>query len=86
MTLVGYENQGGEARFGYTVTHSTPGRDGTTLSAGLQLYVRHDKSWCELEVDNCEGANQKEALDRMVLWLRRLADGIEQRREVLIPL
>jgi hypothetical protein len=27
----------------------------------------------------------KEALDRMAAWLRRLADGIEQRKEINIP-
>lgn len=71
----------------YKVRHSTPGRDGTTLTAPLKLAVRADKCWCTLETDECEAATPDEALDRMAAWLRRLADGIEQRKpSTSIPL
>lgn len=86
MALTNYESLPGGAKLDYTVTHSTPGREGTTLSASLRLYIRPDKSWCEMKVEDCEGADQKEALDRMSVWLRRLADGIDQRREATIPI
>lgn len=86
MTLTHYENLGNGAKLDYTVTHSTPGREGTTLTAYLTLCIRQDKSWCELKVEDCEGTNQKEALDRMSSWLRRLADGIDQRRELTLPM
>ena len=86
MTLINYENLGNGAKIDYSVTHSTPGREGTTLSANLRLYIRQDKSWCEMRIEDCEGANQREALDRMAVWLKRLADGIDQRREMTLPM
>ena len=86
MTLVAFEPLPAGFRLDYSVTHSTPGRDGTTLAAGLRLCIRPDKSWCEMRIDDCDGATQKEALDRMSTWLRRLADGIEERKETSIPL
>lgn len=86
MTLTNFENLGNGAKLEYVVSHATPGREGTTLTAYLRLYIRADKSWCEMKVEDCEGVDQKEALDRMATWLRRLAEGIEQRKEVVLPL
>lgn len=86
MTLTNYENLGNGAKLEYTVTHSAPGREGTTLSANLRLYIRADKSWCEMKIEDCDGANQKESLDRMAAWLRRLAEGIDQRKEMTLPI
>ena len=64
----------------YTVRHSTPGREGTTLDSPLTLCVTPGKVWCDIEVKECIGVNPDEALDRMVVWLRRLADGLEDRK------
>lgn len=72
-------------RLDYEVAHSTPGREGTKLTADLSLFVRSDKAWCDMKIEGCSGADAKEALDRMVVWLRRLADGIEERKTLEIP-
>lgn len=85
MTLTNLETLPGGVKIDYDVSHSIPGREGTTLSANLVLYIRQDKSWCEFKIDSCEGLSSKESLDRMAVWLRRLADGIEQRKEMTIP-
>lgn len=69
------------------LTHHTPGREGTVLKQQLTLTATRGRSVCELIVDECEGATPDEAMDRMVLWLRRLADGLEQRSPSLaLPL
>jgi len=86
MTLLNFESLPGGLKFEYEVAHATPGPEGTTLKANLCLYIRADQSWCEMKIEDCDGPNQKEALDRMAAWLRRLAEGIEQRRETSIPM
>ena len=86
MSLINFEPLPGGNKLEYLVEHVTSGREGTTLTAHLWLYMRPDKSWCEMKIEDCVGADQKEALDRMAVWLRRLADGIEQRKDVSIPL
>jgi hypothetical protein len=86
MTLVNFESLAGGCRLDYLVKHSTPGREGTTLEARLALYIRPDTSWCEMKIEDCEGPSHTEALDKMASWLRRLADGIEQRKETPIPM
>lgn len=86
MTLHNFEPMPGGSRLDYIVEHTTPGRDGTVLSANLRLFLHGDKSWCEIKVEDCQAENQKDALDKMATWLRRLADGIEQRKETWIPI
>ena len=85
LTLNNFERSPSGLKLDYTVAHTTPGRHGTTLTAPLVLYIQADKTRCEMTLTNCEGANAKEALDRMVHWLRRLADGIDQRQTLEIP-
>lgn len=85
LTLDNLETLPGGLKLDYTLSHSTPGRDGTTLTSDLRLYVRPDKCWCEIKVTECEGSTPQESLDKMAAWLRRLADGIEQRKELLLP-
>lgn len=72
----------------FNVIHSTPGRDGTCLEEPLTLTIQPGGSTlCTLHIDDCKGGTPDEALARMSMWLRRLADGIEQRgTSVLIPL
>lgn len=71
----------------YTVLHSTPGRDGTVLSHPLTLTVGGGGCSCSMEVVGCQGATPDEALDRMAVWLRRLAEGLEKRAlSVPVPL
>lgn len=86
MTLEEHEKLPGGARLTYQVSCWTPGPEGTCLKQELQLFIRPDKSWCTMKIDECEGATHGAALDRMVTWLRRLADGIEKRTETTIPL
>jgi hypothetical protein len=72
--------------FQYSVEHSTPGRDGTTLKSDLSLFVKDGgASWCEMTIKECGGFDQKYALTKMSSWLRRLADGIDSRTEMQIP-
>lgn len=78
----------GELRVEYALTHSTPGREGTCLEQPLVLTIRPGgHTLCTLHIDDCTGGTINEALDRMSTWLRRLADGIENRgTSVQIPL
>lgn len=78
----------GELRAEYELTHSTPGREGTTLEEPLVLRISPGgHTLCTLHIDDCKGDTTNEALDRMAIWLRRLADGIENRGTLVqIPL
>lgn len=69
----------------YEVSHSTPGRDGTTLTASCTIMIR-GKCYASLAIDSADGKTPDEALDKMATWLRRLADGIEQRTHTMLPL
>lgn len=63
----------------YSLTHSTPGREGTVLEQSLTLRITADRCWCEVEVTGCDGPTTDVALDKMAAWLRRLADGLQTR-------
>lgn len=76
----------GLTRIEYAVSHSTPGRDGTTLAAELHLVVMDNKTECMLVVPDCSAATPKEALEKMCSWLNRLKEGIEERRETWLPI
>lgn len=64
----------------YEVTHSTPGRDGTTVKQILEAYIYPHKTKLSLVIDDCEDATPAEALAKMSRWLRRLADGIDEHK------
>lgn len=71
----------------YDVEHWTGGPGGTCLSEPLTLDITPSKTTAKLVIEDCEAATPDEALARMAVWLRRLADGIEQRStSVQIPL
>ena len=76
----------GLVRFDYVVSHSTPGRDGTTLAAELHLKVMANQTECVLMVPDCSAATPKEALEKMCAWLERLKTGIETRKETWLPI
>lgn len=80
------EVHSGLTRLEYTVKHSTPGREGTTLSAELYLNVFDDYVECSLTVPGTSGDTPKEALERMCAYLERLKTGIETRQDTLLPL
>lgn len=63
----------------YELTHSTPSREGTTLAEPLTLYIRRDQTVVSLQINDCQAATPDEALTKLQSWLRRLADGLEQR-------
>ncbi len=63
----------------YEISHSTPGREGTVLTAPLTLSIGRDKTWCALAVNDCAAATPDEAITKLATWLRRLADGLEKR-------
>lgn len=63
----------------YDLQHWTPGPTGTCLSQPLTLLIESTKTTATLVVEHCEGATPDEALTRMSAWLRRLADGLDQR-------
>ncbi len=76
-----------EKKLCYDIEHQKgEGRDGTILSIPLQMTICNDKTLCEIEIKGCYGKNPEESLDKMAVWLRRLADGIEERNEVKIPI
>lgn len=87
LTIKKLEQGPGSIRVDYDLTHSTPGRDGTTLRAPLTVFIAAHQTHCRLEIDRCEGLTADESLAKMSAWLRRLADGIDQRGSGLnIPL
>ncbi|MGV0949276.1 MAG: hypothetical protein ACOYB3_01295 [Azonexus sp.] len=76
----------GLTRIDYAVSHSTPGRDGTTLAAELHLKVMDSQTECVLIVPDATAATPKEALEKMCAYLERLKIGIEQRKETWLPI
>lgn len=76
----------GLVRLEYVVSHSTLGRDGTTLSAALYLRVTSGWSEAVLMVPECSGSTPQEAIDRLATWLGRLKESIENRTETMLPL
>jgi hypothetical protein len=71
----------------YELTHSTPGREGTCLSCPLEIRFDAKSSECVLVVKECTGGTPDESLARLAVWLRRLADGVDQRApSVPVPL
>lgn len=75
----------GLVRFDYVVDQTTPGRDGTTLSAELKLNVTDRQTECALVVPECSAATPQEALEKMCAYLDRLKAGIKDRKEVQVP-
>jgi len=69
----------------YVVTHSTPGREGTTLTANLKVRSYVDRAVAELMIDQCESATPVEAIERLAVWLDRLAVGLRDRKDTTIP-
>jgi len=80
LDLVSIESHAAGFVASYKIRHSTPGREGTTLTCPLTLCVYPDRTSCVITTDVCEAATPDEALNRMAVWLRRLADGIEDRK------
>jgi hypothetical protein len=79
---------GGMLDLSYIVTHHTPGPSGTMLE--LPVVVRLEPGMpfsLSMDIKDCKGASPDEALDKLVLWLRRAAEAIESRPpSVAIPL
>jgi hypothetical protein len=65
----------------YEVQHWTPGADGTCLSQDMTLTVSPVKTTAVLNVSDCDAKTPDEALKRMSVWLRRLADGIDEHKD-----
>lgn len=76
----------GLVRLDYIASHSTPGRDGNTLSAEVHLKVTDRETECVLMVPDAKGATPKEALEKMCSYLERLKEAIEKRKETWLPI
>jgi hypothetical protein len=64
----------------YNLTHSTPGREGTTLTEELILDIYPSRPViASISIGKCPGFTTEEALIRLSSWLRRLADSLDQR-------
>ena len=73
-------------RLVYEVSHQTPGREGTTVTSPLNLLISSTgKHTCEMHIGDCSDLNVDGALHRMSEWLRRLADGLDERKYITIP-
>lgn len=72
----------------YELTHSTPGREGTTLTEELVMDVYPGRPIdVSMSITDCTGSTTDEVLARLSGWLRRLADGLDQRGEsISLPL
>ncbi len=70
----------------YDLQHCTAGREGTTLTVPLEMTISDNNTLCEIEIKGCIGTTPDESLDKMATWLRRLAEGIENRNKVSIPI
>ena len=75
----------GLTRIDYQVTHSTPGRDGTTLTTSLKMNVMPGETTVELTVPECQGSIPTEALDKLCVYLDRIKEGILKRRDTFLP-
>ncbi len=77
----------GDLRLTYRAWHSTPGAEGTVVDQIVDMDVRPGKTTVAIAIDECEAPTPDEALQRLSRWLRRLADGIDQRGEsIKLPL
>lgn len=74
----------GQKRLEYEIEHQTIGRDGTTLKESLVMESDDIKTTLKLNISDCSAPTQKEALDKLASWLRRLADGLENRKQTTI--
>lgn len=73
--------------FNYDIEHQQgTGRDSTVLSIPLKLIVDKQSAICSINIENCHAENVNECLAKMAIWLRRIADGIEDRNNVTIPI
>lgn len=72
-------------KLNYEIRHSQPGRDGTTLTADLEMVLTPDRTTLRINLAECDGQTPQEALDRLAHWLERLAVGIKERGEVMMP-
>lgn len=75
----------------YEVSHSTPGREGTTLTCDLRMEVASPQittGRCKVKLDVFEATadTPKEALEKTISYLQRMIEGIEKRRETWIPI
>lgn len=72
----------------YEASHSTPGREGTTLKEEIIMDVYPGRpTSLSMSIPECEAPTPDEALARLSGWLRRLADGIDNRgASVSLPL
>ena len=87
MTLKKAERvHGSMVRLDYEVTHSTDGRDGTTLTADLKMFVADGRTIVNLEVPECDAATPREAVERLSRWLERLKEGIDKRKDTWLPI
>lgn len=76
----------GLVRLDYIASHSTPGRDGTTLAAEVHLKVMDKQTECVLMMPDATGATPKEALEKMCSYLERLKEAIENRKDTWLPI
>lgn len=62
----------------YKATHSTPGRDGTTLDFEIRVqHSRHSKKYyAEVAFDGCDGTDPMSAIRRLGAWCDRAAEAI----------
>jgi hypothetical protein len=86
LTLKEASRLGGQLLLNYEVSHSTPGRDGTTLTAPLQLRVVEGKVSAKIEVDMATAELPTEALDKLCVYLERMIEGIKKRRDTWLPI
>ena len=85
LTLEAVRREPAGLEMTYSVTHSTPGPEGTTVVESLKLLVRQ-RCYASITIGPADGNTPAEALGKLAIWLRRLADGIEDRRETQLPL
>jgi hypothetical protein len=88
LTLKSVESRAGHLLAAkYSLAHSTPGRDGTVLEQTLSLQILPGETTAYLTIPDCKATTPDEALTRLATWLRRLADGIDQRStSISLPL
>ncbi len=80
IDVTGGKAVGGQIRLRYAVSHSTPGRDGTTVTADLTVNVYPDRTVrAALDFGEITGTTQGEALDRLASWCERTAIALRDR-------
>ena len=87
LKLIDYKEVNLDKVFNYKLMHCTDGLSGTCLEVPLTMIIRPDGNVSlKIVIDECVDKTPQLALDKMISWLNSLANGINGREEISIPI